>query len=70
VILTFSFIPCLFINAALFDFFVYTTFRFNYQGVAEIQDAYQLSPLAFHSPAPFAVALLASGQNSTLTGIL
>jgi manganese transport protein len=50
------------------------TFHFSgHQEVAEIQDAYQLlSPLLGVSLAStlFAVALLASGQNSTLTGIL
>jgi manganese transport protein len=45
----------------------------GYQNVAEIQDAYRLlSPLLGVSMASvlFAVALLASGQNSTLTGTL
>lgn len=63
----------LFINAAILILSA-ATFHFSgYQEVAEIQDAYQLlSPLLGVSVAStlFAVALLASGQNSTLTGIL
>ena len=45
----------------------------GYQDVAEIQDAYRLlSPVLGFAPASvlFAIALLASGQNSTLTGTL
>jgi manganese transport protein len=63
----------LFINSAIL-ILAAATFHFSgHQGVAEIGDAYQLlSPLLGISLAStlFAVALLASGQNSTITGIL
>lgn len=63
----------LFINSAILILSA-ATFHFSgHQGVAEINDAYQLlSPLLGVSVAStlFAVALLASGQNSTITGIL
>lgn len=63
----------LFINSAILILSA-ATFHFSgHQGVAEIGDAYQLlSPLLGVSVAStlFAVALLASGQNSTITGIL
>ena len=63
----------LFVNAAIL-ILAAATFHFSgHQEVAEIEDAYQLlSPLLGVSAASilFAVALLASGQNSTLTGIL
>lgn len=63
----------LFINAAILILSA-ATFHFSgHQGVAEIGEAYQLlSPLLGVSVAStlFAVALLASGQNSTITGIL
>lgn len=63
----------LFINSAILVLSA-ATFHFSgHQGVAEIGDAYQLlSPLLGVSVAStlFAVALLASGQNSTITGIL
>jgi manganese transport protein len=63
----------LFINAAIL-ILAAATFHFSgYRDVAEIQDAYKLlSPILGFAPAStlFAIALLASGQNSTLTGTL
>lgn len=63
----------LFINAAIL-ILAAATFHFSgHQDVAEIQDAYKLlSPVLGYAPASvlFAIALLASGQNSTLTGTL
>jgi manganese transport protein len=63
----------LFINAAILILSA-ATFHFSgYKDVAEIQDAYKLlSPMLGFAPASilFAVALLASGQNSTFTGTL
>jgi manganese transport protein len=63
----------LFINAAILVLAASAFHWSGHQDVAEIQDAYKLlSPLlgvAFAS-ALFAIALLASGQNSTLTGTL
>jgi manganese transport protein len=63
----------LFINSAILIVSA-ATFHFSgYQGVAEIQDAYKLlSPLLGVSAASiiFGVALLASGQSSTLTATL
>ena len=63
----------LFINAAIL-ILAAATFHFaGYQEVAEIQDAYKLlSPLLGVAPASaiFAIALLASGQNSTLTATM
>jgi manganese transport protein len=63
----------LFINAAILIVAAATFHRGGYQQVAEIQDAYQLlSPVLGVQIASvlFAIALLASGQNSTLTGTL
>jgi manganese transport protein len=63
----------LFINAAILIVAAATFFRSGNTQVAEIQDAYQLlSPLLGVGAAStvFALALLASGQNSTLTGTL
>jgi manganese transport protein len=63
----------LFINAAILIVAAATFHRSGNTGVAEIQDAYQLlSPLLGVGAASivFALALLASGQNSTLTGTL
>ncbi len=63
----------LFINAAIL---VLSATAFHWSGhrdVAEIQDAYQLLPGVLGATAAsvlFALALLASGQNSTLTGTL
>lgn len=63
----------LFVNAAIL-IVAAATFHFSgYAGVAEIDEAYiLLTPLLGTSMASilFAVALLASGQNSTLTGTL
>jgi manganese transport protein len=63
----------LFINAAILIVAAATFYRSGHHEVAEIQDAYKLlSPLLGMGAAStlFAVALLASGQNSTLTGTL
>jgi manganese transport protein len=63
----------LFINAAILVVAAATFYRNGHHDVAEIQDAYKLlSPLLGVGAAStlFAVALLASGQNSTLTGTL
>jgi len=63
----------LFINAAILIVAAATFHRSGNTQVAEIQDAYQLlSPLLGTGAASivFALALLASGQNSTLTGTL
>ena len=63
----------LFINAAILILAAAAFHWSGHQDVAEIRDAYQLlSPLMGVSIASglFAVALLASGQNSTLTGTL
>ena len=63
----------LFINAAILILSAAAFHWSGHQGVAEIQDAYKLlSPVLGMSIAGslFALALLASGQNSTLTGTL
>ena len=63
----------LFVNAAILIVAAATFHRNGYRGVAEIQDAYKLlTPLLGFTGAStvFAFALLASGQNSTLTGTL
>src|SRR5947207_8255291 len=63
----------LFINAAILIVAAATFHRVGETGVAEIQDAYRLlTPLlgVTGASAVFAFALLASGQNSTLTGTL
>ena len=63
----------LFINAAILVLSAAVFHWSGHQDIAEIQDAYKLlSPLLGISFASilFAVALLASGQNSTLTGTL
>jgi manganese transport protein len=63
----------LFINAAILIVSAATFHRSGYSNVAEIQDAYKLlSPVLGVTGAStlFALALLASGQNSTLTGTL
>ena len=62
-----------FINAAILILAAATFHNTGYQDVADINDAYKLlSPLLGASLAStmFAIALLASGQNSTLTGTL
>ncbi len=63
----------LFINAAILIVAAATFHNSGHQDVAEIQDAYKLlSPTLGVTIAGmvFAIALLASGQNSTLTGTL
>lgn len=63
----------LFVNAAILIVAAATFYRSGNYQVAEIQDAYKLmSPLLGIHVASFlfALALLASGQNSTLTGTL
>jgi manganese transport protein len=63
----------LFINAGILILAAASFHRSGHQEVAEIQDAYQmLSPLLGVPIASmvFIIALLASGQNSTLTGTL
>ncbi len=63
----------LFINAAILVLAAAVFHWSGHQEVAEIQDAYRLlSPLlgVSFASALFAIALLASGQNSTLTGTL
>jgi manganese transport protein len=63
----------LFINASILIVAAASFHRAGLHGVAEIQDAYKLlSPLlgVTGASAVFALALLASGQNSTLTGTL
>ncbi len=63
----------LFINAAILVVAAATFHRSGHTGVAEIQQAYELlTPLlgVTGASAVFAFALLASGQNSTLTGTL
>jgi manganese transport protein len=63
----------LFVNAAILIVAAATFHRTGNTEIAEIQDAYKmLSPLLGVSGASFlfALALLASGQNSTLTGTL
>ncbi len=61
-----------FINAAILVVAAATFHTSGHQEVAEIQDAYQLlTPLlGAGASVSFALALLASGQNSTLTGTL
>ena len=63
----------LFINAAILIVAAATFYNTGHHDVAEIQDAYKLlTPLlgVGGASAVFALALLASGQNSTLTGTL
>ncbi|MEJ2733335.1 MAG: Nramp family divalent metal transporter [Anaerolineae bacterium] len=63
----------LFVNAAILILSAATFHTTGHQDVAEIQDAYKLlAPLLGTGLASFlfAIALLASGQNSTLTGTL
>jgi manganese transport protein len=70
---TVALLLALFINSAIL-ILAAATFHFSgNQDVAEIQDAYRLrSPLLGVAPASaiFAIALLASGQNSTLTATM
>jgi manganese transport protein len=70
---TVALMGALFINAAILILSAATFHGTGHQDVAEIQDAYKLlSPLLGTGLASilFGVALLASGQNSTLTGTL
>src|SRR5262249_44373077 len=70
---TFALMCALFINGAILILAAATFHESGHQDVAEIQDAYKLlSPLlgVGAASALFAIALLASGQNSTLTGTL
>src|SRR2546423_9543564 len=70
---TFALMFALFINAAILILSAAAFHWSGHQDVAEIQDAYRLlSPLLGVGTASmlFAIALLASGQNSTLTGTL
>ena len=70
---TFALMFALFINAAILILAAAVFHWSGHKDVAEIQDAYQLlSPTLGVGIAStlFAVALLASGQNSTLTGTL
>jgi manganese transport protein len=63
----------LFINAAILIVAAATFHRRGHYGIAEIQDAYKLLSPTLGVPLAsgiFAIALLASGQNSTLTGTL
>ena len=62
-----------FVNAALLVMAAATFFRTGLHDVAEIQDAHRLlEPILGASIAPvaFAIALIASGQSSTITGTL
>jgi manganese transport protein len=70
---TFALMFAMFINAAILILSAAVFHWSGHKDVAEIQDAYRLlSPLIGVGAASmlFAVALLASGQNSTLTGTL
>jgi manganese transport protein len=70
---TIALMSALFINAAILVVSAATFHGTEYESVADISDAYKLlAPLLGTSVAStlFAVALLCSGQNSTLTGTL
>ncbi|MBK8549881.1 MAG: Nramp family divalent metal transporter [Ignavibacteria bacterium] len=70
---TVSLFLAFFINASILIVAAATFYSTGYQDVADITDAYKLlTPLLGVSLAStvFAIALLASGQNSTLTGTL
>lgn len=63
----------LFVNAAILILAAAVFHKNGYSGVSEIQDAYQLlEPLLGKNYAPvlFAIALIAAGQSSTVTGTL
>lgn len=63
----------LFVNAAILILAAAVFYRNGYNGVSEIQDAHRLlEPLLGKGYAPvlFAVALIAAGQSSTVTGTL
>jgi len=61
-----------FVNAAILILAASAFFKNGYFKVAEIQDAYKLLEHIFGKTAPtlFAIALIASGQSSTITGTL
>ncbi|RYE00916.1 MAG: divalent metal cation transporter MntH, partial [Sphingobacteriaceae bacterium] len=61
-----------FVNAAILILAAAAFFRNGYHQVAEIQDAHKLLEHIFGSLAPalFAIALIAAGQSSTVTGTL
>ncbi len=61
-----------FVNAAILILAAAAFFKNGYFEVAEIQDAYKLLENIFGKIAPvlFAIALIASGQSSTVTGTL
>jgi manganese transport protein len=62
-----------FINAGILILAAATFYTRGYHNVAELQDAYQLLSVLLSSgvaSAVFAIALLASGQNATVTGTL
>ncbi|RYY36602.1 MAG: iron/manganese transporter, partial [Sphingobacteriaceae bacterium] len=61
-----------FVNAAILILAASAFFKNGFFEVAEIQDAYKLLESIFGKAAPvlFAVALIASGQSSTITGTL
>ena len=70
---TFALMSALFINAAILIMAAATFHGTGYEDVADIGDAYKLlSPLLGTTMAStlFAIALLCSGQNATLTGTL
>ena len=70
---TFALMLALFVNAAILVVAAATFYGSGHRDVVEIQDAYKLlTPLLGSTGASlaFALALLASGQNSTLTGTL
>ncbi|MEQ1744732.1 MAG: Nramp family divalent metal transporter [Saprospiraceae bacterium] len=63
----------LFVNAAILILAASVFHKNGYQGVSEIQDAHRLlEPLLGkdYAPALFAIALIAAGQSSTVTGTL
>lgn len=63
----------LFVNAAILILAAAVFHKNGYQGVSEIQDAHRLlEPLLgkSYAPALFAIALIAAGQSSTVTGTL
>ncbi|QQL50624.1 Nramp family divalent metal transporter [Mucilaginibacter ginkgonis] len=61
-----------FVNAAILILAASAFFTRGFHQVAEIQDAYKLLTKIFGSMAPtlFAIALIAAGQSSTITGTL
>jgi manganese transport protein len=63
----------LFVNAAILILAAAVFYKSGYHGVSEIQDAHRLlEPLLgkSYAPALFAIALIAAGQSSTVTGTL